>query len=35
VIAGVVRISMNLAEFFIAVGFAFAAGFFAGIWVRR
>lgn len=34
-IADVVRISMNLAEFFIAAGGSFALGFFAGVWVRR
>jgi hypothetical protein len=35
VISATVRVSMNLAELFITVGFSFAAGFFVGIWVRR
>lgn len=34
-IAETVRISMNIAEFFIAVGGAFCVGVFAGMWVRR
>lgn len=29
-----VRVSMNLADLFITVGFSFAGGFFAGAWVR-
>lgn len=33
-IAEVVRVSMNVTEFIIAVGFAFVLGFFAGWWVR-
>jgi hypothetical protein len=35
VTADVIRVSMNLVEQLLIVGFAFAAGFFAGIWVRR
>lgn len=29
-----IRVSMNLVELILIVGFAFAAGFFAGAWRR-
>jgi hypothetical protein len=32
--ADVIRLSMNLVEQLLIIGFAFAAGFFVGIWVR-
>jgi hypothetical protein len=35
VIGETIRVSMNVAELVIIVGFAFVIGFFAGVWVRR
>lgn len=33
-IAETIRISMNLIEFGLIVGFTFVVGFFVGLWVR-
>ena len=30
-----IRVSMPFVEWLLITGFAFVAGFFAGIWVRR
>lgn len=33
--AEAIRVSMPLVELVLIIGFSFAVGFFAGVWVRR